>query len=138
VEDLASWLVRCAERQVAGVLNAVGDPCTTGDVLQACLTATGTAPRLHEASDQWLTDHGVEPWMGPESLPLWLPRPEYAGFMSRRNDAARAAGLTLRPLSETVEAALAWETELGLDRERKAGLTRGREEELLALLSSSP
>jgi hypothetical protein len=69
--------------------------------------------------------------MGPESLPLWLPQPEYAGFMSRRNAAARAAGLALRPLADTVAATLRRERELGVDRDRRAGLTAGREAELL-------
>jgi hypothetical protein len=72
--------------------------------------------------------------MGPESLPLWLPQSDYAGFMSRRNDAAKAAGLSLRPLRDTVDDALRWERHLGLDRPRKAGLTPAREAELLALL----
>jgi hypothetical protein len=35
--------------------------------------------------------------MGPRSVPLWLPLPEYAGFMSRDTRAARAAGLHIRP-----------------------------------------
>jgi hypothetical protein len=70
--------------------------------------------------------------MGPESLPLWLPRQEYAGFMTRRNDAAKRAGLRLRPLRDTVSDALRWEVEQGLDRTRRAGLTPQREAELLA------
>ena len=90
-----------------------------------------------DASDHWLTEQGVQPWAGPESLPLWLPQPQNAGFMTRRNDAARAAGLEPRPLQETVEAALAWEREQGLGRERQAGLTPTREAELLALAGST-
>ncbi|HYO40780.1 MAG TPA: NAD-dependent epimerase/dehydratase family protein [Nocardioidaceae bacterium] len=137
VEDLAAWLVRGAEQRVAGVFDAVGDPCTVGDVLQACVTATGAEPRLVEAADEWLTDQGVAPWMGSESLPLWLPQPAHAGLLSRRNGAARAGGLTLRPLSETVVATLAWETELGLSRARRAGLSPARESELLARLADA-
>ena len=52
--------------------------------------------------------------------------------MTRRNDAAHAAGLALRPLGETVSAALAWERERGLDRDRRAGLSAAREAELVA------
>jgi hypothetical protein len=54
--------------------------------------------------------------------------------MTRRNTAARATGLTPRPVAETVTAALEWERHLGLDRDRRAGLTAGRERELLGLL----
>ncbi len=132
VEDLARWLLHTAEHRVGGVFNAVGDVTTVGAVLDACSTTSGRTPELVEVSHTWLAERHVEPWMGPESLPLWLPQPEYAGFMTRRNAAARAAGLHLRPLTETVAAALRWEQERGVDRPRRAGLTAGREAELLA------
>jgi nucleoside-diphosphate-sugar epimerase len=132
VEDLAAWLVHVAEHRVAGVFNALGDVTTLGAVLQACEAATGRRPSYVEVGDGWLDEQEVAPWMGPESLPLWLPRPQYAGFMTRRNDAALAAGLTLRSLRETVTASLAWERERGVDRERRAGLSPAREAELVA------
>lgn len=132
VEDLAAWLVRCGEERTGGVFNALGDTCTMGDVLDASVAAAGRSARLVEVSDRWLQDREVEPWMGPDSLPLWLPKPEYAGFMTRSNTAARSAGLELRPLLDSTRAALAWERELGLDRERHAGLTPAREQALLA------
>jgi 2'-hydroxyisoflavone reductase len=131
VADLASWLVNVAERRTSGVFNALGDVLTMGSLLEACSRAAGRAPRFVEASGEWLVEAGVEPWAGPESLPLWLPLPEYAGFMTRRNDAARSAGLSLRPLDDTVAASLQWEREQGLDRSRRAGLTPARESELL-------
>jgi nucleoside-diphosphate-sugar epimerase len=133
VEDLAAWLVHVAEDRVPGVFNALGDETTLGAVLDACEAATGRRPAYVEVGDDWLAEQDVAPWMGPESLPLWLPRARYAGFMTRRNAAAQAAGLTLRPVGETVAAALAWERERGLDRERRAGLTAAREAELVAL-----
>ena len=89
-----------------------------------------------ETDDEWLAARDVEPWMGEESLPLWLPRASYAGFSTRSNAAARRAGLRLRPLAATVEAALRWEQERGLERHRRAGLTSRRERELLAELVS--
>jgi hypothetical protein len=55
--------------------------------------------------------------------------------MSRANDAARSAGLRFRPLAESVQAALRWERERGVGRDRRAGLSPGRERELLARLS---
>jgi nucleoside-diphosphate-sugar epimerase len=132
VGDLAGWLVHLAERRTAGVFNALGDVTTIGAVLDGAVQATGHRPVFVERSHAWLAQQGVAPWMGPESLAAWLPQPEYAGFMRRRNTAARAAGLVLRPLAETIASALRWERERGLDRDRRAGLTPRREAELLA------
>ncbi len=137
VEDLALWLVVTAEERTAGVFNVVGDVTSVGAVLEASVAAAGRSPRFVETGDEWLAAHDVEPWMGEESLPLWLPRDAYAGFSTRSNEAARHAGLRLRPLAATVEAALRWERERGLERDRRAGLTPRRERELLAELESS-
>lgn len=56
---------------------------------------------------------------------------------TRRNDAAKAAGLRLRPVEDTARDVLRWERELGLDRPRKAGLTPERESSLLSALTGS-
>jgi hypothetical protein len=55
--------------------------------------------------------------------------------MAVSDAAAVAAGLTRRTLADSAAAALAWEREQGLDRPRRAGLSRDREAELLAELS---
>jgi hypothetical protein len=70
--------------------------------------------------------------MGPGSLPLWLPMPEYAGFMSRDVTGSLAAGLRIRPAQDTASAAFGWEQERGLTRERRTGLSPEREAELLS------
>jgi len=85
---------------------------------------------------RWLLDHGVQPWMGARSLPLWLPLPEYAGFSARNAGSARASGLVVRPLHETLAATLAWEIAAGADRPRQAGLSHNDERELLQELAS--
>jgi 2'-hydroxyisoflavone reductase len=134
VDDLAGWLVTTAERRTAGVFNALGDTTTLRALLQACVGAAGRRPRLVEAPQDWLVEQKVEPWSGPDSLPVWLPQPEYAGFMTRRSDAGRGAGLVPRPLRETISSSLRWEQERGVTRARRAGLTPERERELLAAL----
>lgn len=135
VADLAAWLLSCGLTGTGGVMNAVGPVRTLGDVVEAARRVTGSRARPVVGSGPWLEDQGVEPWMGPESLPLWLPLPQYAGHPTRDRSRAVAAGLGSRPLEETVADALRWEQELGLDRPRAAGLSRAREQELLALLS---
>ncbi|WP_310306552.1 oxidoreductase [Nocardioides marmoribigeumensis] len=132
-DDLASWLVSAGLSGSSGTVNAVGPAMTVGDAIDACAAASGTHPLWHEASEEWLLVHGVNPWMGPDSLPLWLPADDHGG-MAVSDAAARALGLTTRPLADTAAAALGWEREQGLDRPRRAGLGRAREAELLAQL----
>ena len=68
----------------------------------------------------------VEPWMGPEALPLWLPRPEYDGMITHRFDLSADAGLTVRPFADTARDTLAWMRDnpdaprTGMSREREA------------------
>jgi 2'-hydroxyisoflavone reductase len=52
-------------------------------------------------SDTDLLAAGVAPWTG---LPLWLPEadPQFGGMLLARSERALAAGLHVRPLSETV------------------------------------
>ena len=133
-DDLAAWLVSAGLAGTSGTFNAVGPAVTVGDAIDACVAADGTHPLWHEASEEWLLAHDVSPWMGPESLPLWLTAEDHGG-MAVSDAAAVAAGLARRPLAESAAAALAWEQELGLDRDRRAGLSRGREAELLAELA---
>jgi nucleoside-diphosphate-sugar epimerase len=134
VDDLATWLLEAGLRRTAGAFNAVGDSVSFREVLDACTRHTGIAPELVIADQEWLVDQAVRPWAGSDSLPLWLPLPEYAGHMTRSNDAARRYGLQLRPVDQTVVAALAWERTLGTGRERKAGLSPAREAQLVAVL----
>ena len=132
VEDLAAWLLRCAREAVTGTFNAVGEVRTLGEVLDAARVAAGHDGEVVPVGSQWLAEQGVEEYMGPESVPLWIVAPDFAGFSRRDGSAAVAAGLRHRPLTSLVERALAWERELGLDRERRAGLSPAREAELIA------
>jgi 2'-hydroxyisoflavone reductase len=108
VRDLARWLVDCVERGLTGVYDATGPVTKRGDVLAAVADGTGTEPKLVWVPQEFLLDHGVEPWMGERSLPLWLPLPEYAGLLSRDVGPAVAAGLVVRPLEETARDTFDW------------------------------
>lgn len=133
VRDLAAWLVRCGEAGTSGVVDAVGPTTTLGGVFDAAREAAGAPDVAVVAADAaWLAEQGVEPWMGPRSLPLWLPFPEYAGFAARAGDAARGLGLTTRPLVETLRDTLAWEEARSAVEPRRTGLDDADERALLA------
>ncbi|MGV2904099.1 NAD-dependent epimerase/dehydratase family protein, partial [Microbacterium sp. AGC62] len=128
VDDLADFIVATTR---SGPVNAIGDGHSLGDVLQAVRAAAGQTGETVVAEEEWLVVRGVAHWAGPRSLPLWLP-PEMTGFMTRSNTAYREAGGRLRPLADTIRAVLADERARGIDRDRRAGLTRAEELALLA------
>jgi 2'-hydroxyisoflavone reductase len=135
VRDLAGWLVEAGARGTSGIFNTTGQVVPFGEHLRLARDVAGHDGPVVTASEEWLTAHGVQPWMGPRSLPHWLPMPEYAGFASRDGSAALAAGLALRPLEQTLGDVLEWELAQGADRPRGAGLTASDEAELLDLLT---
>ncbi|EWT07937.1 oxidoreductase [Intrasporangium chromatireducens Q5-1] len=135
VEDLAQWLVAAGLEGVCGVRNAVGPAASLGDVLEASGSRAGFTGRTVPASDEVLRSAGVEEFMGPRSLPLWIADPEWSAFMDRSGEAAARDGLTHRTLDVVVQDAAAWERQLGLDRPRRgAGLDRRDELALIARL----
>ena len=133
VDDLAAFLTGELRQ---GVVNAIGDAHPLTELLSRVRAAAGHTGELIEASDEWLQAHDVQYWMGERSLPLWLPA-DMPGFMSRDNSAYRAAGGAFRPLEVTARAVLDDERARGLDRERRAGLSRQDEKELIDQLTAS-
>jgi len=83
----------------------------------------------------WLADHGVSEWSGPRSMPLWLAACSWYGMNARSKERALAAGLELRPLSDTLAATLQWESTRDRARPHGAGPTDSDECELLAALT---
>lgn len=134
VRDLAAWLVRCAGDGTTGVLDAVGEPGTLGGILATAREVAGHRGPLVTAPAEWLLEHGVQEWMGEDSLPLWVSDPEWRGFGAHTGAAARAAGLTCRPLAETLADAAAHEEGRGPDEPRGCGLSDATERRLLGLL----
>jgi nucleoside-diphosphate-sugar epimerase len=132
VRDLAAWIVTAAERGVTGTFNAVGETTPLSAVVELARASAEHPGPLVTVDPAWLLEHGVQPWSGPDSLPLWLPTGTgFDGFARRHCAGAVEAGLRRRPLSETVAAALDFERRSGLDRPRRAGLSPAKERSLL-------
>jgi 2'-hydroxyisoflavone reductase len=108
VRDLADWLVTLAEHGTAGAFNAIGPPSPArwGDVLGACVDAAHNDAKLVWAPVAWLEKNEMA---GEDSFPIWVPPVgKFAGFHRWNNNRAEAAGLTFRPIADTVKAILAW------------------------------
>lgn len=137
VADLAPWIVDAGLRGVTGPVDAYGPRRVLADVLAAARETAGFTGREVAVADETLRGAGVEEYMGPRSLPLWLADPEWDGFSARDTASAEAAGLAARNLSATMRDALAWERELGLARTgRKAGLDRSDELAVIATVTA--
>ena len=130
VRDLAAWTVQMAEAGATGIYQATGpaEPLPLGELLTACQAATGSDARFTWVSEQFLTDHEVGAYV---EMPLWVPNTE-AGFDRVNCAKAIDAGLTFRPLTETVRDTLAWDRTRPADHQWRAGLTADREGALLA------
>ena len=109
VRDLSEWCVRLAEHQRVGVFNAVGpgSTLTMGRLLEDCAAVTGNLTHFTWVSDDGLLAASVKPWT---ELPLWIPEndPRVGGMLLADNRRAVAAGLTFRPLTDTISATIEW------------------------------
>ena len=129
VRDLATWILDGAEQGITGTYDAICPPITWGHFLSGIAAAVGTQPTFTWVDQDFLAAHGVNPWAGEESLGFWLPTPEYAGFLSRDVSPSLEAGLTPRPLAETV---VDWMAAQDGPPTLAASLSREKEAEVLA------
>lgn len=107
VRDLATWTVGLLERGQAGAYHAVGPSAsfTWAELLETVRDAVappGTA--LTWVDPRFLRDADVD----DQDLPLWTGADPDALIMTADPAAALGAGLSLRPLSDTVRDTLAW------------------------------
>ncbi len=103
VRDVAEFTIAATARGLTGVFNTTGDPMPLGTHLAAARDVAGHVGLILAAASDWLTAHDVHGWGGPRSLPIWVDDPESAGVHTHLGDRAVAAGLMLRPLTETLE-----------------------------------
>jgi len=131
--DVAAFALAAASDGLAGAFNlaAPEGAATYGELWRACADVTHAADRsqLVWVSDEWLSRQDVKPWT---EIPLWRTQP---GTWRVDVGKAVAAGLTCRPLSETVADTWEWlrrEDPVASERQAEHGLDRHKETALLA------
>jgi 2'-hydroxyisoflavone reductase len=151
VRDLAEFILLCLERRTLGTFNAdaqagsilfgpflrtcqdVAKALSTPECAKApCPTLPGAESSITWVPADFLAEQKVAPW---SDLPAWVPAEgDYAGFGRISSARAAAAGLSYRPLEQTVRDTLQWWRDQPADRRAKprAGLTAEREQAALA------
>ena len=129
--DLAEWTIRLIEQGADGVYNATGPDhsLTLGEILQTCKTISGSDARFIWAEDDFLKENQADTF---SLLPFYIPASsDQANIMAASIAKAVAAGLTFRPLADTVNDTLTWDNARPSDEPRKVGLSLDREKDLL-------
>jgi 2'-hydroxyisoflavone reductase len=132
--DQGAWMVRLLEEGRSGAFHAVSPapPFTWGELLSAIVDAVGPpGTTLTWVDSAWLRGRGL----GESAFPLWAAD-EDPGFSAASPTKAYAAGLSPRPLADTIKDTLAWigeqagpPTDMGLSQQRERELLeewRGR------------
>ena len=134
VRDLAEWNVRMAESGQGGVYNTEGPDyrLTMGGILDECKAVTGSDAELVWVDGEFLEEQGEQSYDG---MPPWLGDP--SGLIEMNCEKAIKAGLTFRPLADTITDSLEWDAERDLDAPLpfplpvRVGPSLEREKELL-------
>ena len=138
VRDLAAFTLGLLERRQRGAFHATGParlaigwPAFVAACLDTAAARGAPAVRAHAVDEAFLLAEGVAPWT---ELPLWLPSGDAGHRGHSRIDLGRsiAAGLSTRPLAETIAAVLDEGLPPAADPRRRGKLTPEREAGLLA------
>lgn len=132
VLDLGEWSVDFAERGVGGIFNALGFEAkvTLQEFLHGCKVVLGRNDASFTwASDEFLLENEVRVF---SEMPFWIPTDSAHHYSTERGV---AAGMTFRPIAETIQNTMAWwnETRDESYEWRYYGMKSDRETELLKL-----
>jgi len=125
--DLADWTILAAEQGLTGVYNTTGPdyPLLFGKITETCQDVSESDVTFTYVPEAFLQENEAQ-----HAFPLWTGG-EYAGIHTINSQKAITAGLTFRPLAETVRDTLHYLDTLPADHEWKVGLKREQEAELL-------
>nr|MBA2295529.1 SDR family oxidoreductase [Actinomycetota bacterium] len=112
VRDLADFILRLVDDDRPGMFNVTGRILAFADLLNECRRVTGGDTEFVWVPSDVLLADGLDPWMG---VPLWIAAPGWEAANQVPIERALAAGLTFRPLAQTIRAALEDGTPLQLE-----------------------
>ncbi|MHC0430902.1 NAD-dependent epimerase/dehydratase family protein [Streptomyces sp. O3] len=114
VRDLAEWVLDAAAAGLSGPYNLISPRghTTIGELLDACVEAAGAGAELRWTAPEVIADAGIEPW---SQLPIWVPPGGELHDALHGSDVTKAvaAGLTCRPVADTVADTWAWLQSIG-------------------------
>lgn len=129
VRDLSEWIIRMVEARTTGIYNASGarERLTMGHLLTKCQAISAPNAQLTWVSEEFLLANDVVPF---SDMPLWELAGE-DGLATINTSKALNAGLTFRPLAETIRDTLAWHRTRPKETTLTKGISREREQALL-------
>lgn len=128
VRDLAGWILRSARSGMGGVFNVTGRALPFGEFFDVCHEVAGAPATTVWVSSERLLAAGVDPWMG---IPMWIASPGSAAINQIDVSRATTAGLTIRPLAQSLADTLTWDTARGAPADGSEGLSEQEEHRLL-------
>ena len=128
VRDLAEWTIRASVSSLTGVFNATGPAqrFTMGELVEDIRATVPNAGSPVWAAEEFLAQHEVAEW---SEMPLWIAESHgWPGFEAASIDRALKAGLTFRPVPDTIRDTWEWDKDrtgpmlAGMDPKREAEL----------------
>ena len=124
--DLAHFILLLSDKRSTGVFNTTGpaQKLTMQEFLKTCDRATAGNAALTWVDEEFITSNDVD------HIPMWTPK-EWRGIFEANCNKAVDAGLSFKPIEQTIRDTLAWHATRPPSYELKVGLKPNKERELL-------
>ena len=132
VRDLAAFMVHCLEENLLDDFNVIRPPMPMGDFLDACVAVTDKGTELEWIPADFLAQHELQSW---QQIQMWADGDSpMTGSLTWSAEKSLEAGLTIRPVEDTIRATLEWFRSLPEDRQAslRSGIPADKEAEVLA------